>query len=68
MPELDIHDDYIHEPNERPDYRESYYFNWVDLNSGISGGNERAQPTHRQVNAHHVNRFHPQLVPMGPAS
>jgi hypothetical protein len=30
-------DEYAHEPNELPDWRESYYFNWVDLDSGISG-------------------------------
>jgi hypothetical protein len=33
---LDI-DEYAHKPNERPDWRESYYFNWVDLDTGISG-------------------------------
>ncbi len=30
-------DDYLHEPSEKPDFRESYYFNWVDFESGISG-------------------------------
>jgi hypothetical protein len=35
--ELVDNDEYAHEPNERPDWRESYYFNWVDLESGISG-------------------------------
>ena len=30
-------DDFLHKPNEKPDYRESYYFNWVDLESGVSG-------------------------------
>ncbi|MGD9380992.1 MAG: hypothetical protein PVI03_00955 [Candidatus Thorarchaeota archaeon] len=30
-------DEYAHTPTERPDWRESYYFNWVDLKSGISG-------------------------------
>jgi hypothetical protein len=30
-------DDYLHEPNERPDFRESYYFNWVDEPGGVSG-------------------------------
>jgi hypothetical protein len=29
--------EYAHEANERPDWRESYYFNWVDIDSGISG-------------------------------
>jgi hypothetical protein len=37
MPELNDNDDYLHTPNERPDFRESYYFNWVDLESGVSG-------------------------------
>ena len=37
MVELVDADEYAHKPNERPDWRESYYFNWVDLNSGISG-------------------------------
>jgi hypothetical protein len=37
MVELVDADEYAHEPNERPDWRESYYFNWVDLDSGISG-------------------------------
>jgi hypothetical protein len=31
------YDEYAHEANERPDWRESYYFNWVDIDSGISG-------------------------------
>lgn len=30
-------DDYLHTPTKLPDYRESYYFNWMDLNTGISG-------------------------------
>jgi len=34
---LNIDDEYAHAPNERPDWRESYYFNWVDLDTGISG-------------------------------
>ena len=35
----DLKDDteYTHTPNNRSDWRESYYFNWVDLESGISG-------------------------------
>jgi len=37
MVELVDADEYAHEPNERPDWRESYYFNWVDLDTGISG-------------------------------
>ncbi|MFW9979560.1 MAG: hypothetical protein ACFFEJ_15860 [Candidatus Thorarchaeota archaeon] len=37
MSKLGEPDDYLHEPTERPDYRESYYFNWVDLDSGVSG-------------------------------
>ena len=37
MVELVDSDEYAHVPNERPDWRESYYFNWVDLDSGISG-------------------------------
>jgi len=30
-------DEYSHVPSERPDWRESYYFNFVDLDNGISG-------------------------------
>ena len=30
-------DECAHPANERADWRESYYFNWVDLDSGISG-------------------------------
>ena len=37
MVELRDLDEYAHKPNEKPDWRESYYFNWVDLDSGISG-------------------------------
>ncbi len=37
MPELTDSDDYLHEPDESAGFRESYYFNWVDLASGISG-------------------------------
>ncbi|MFW9908678.1 MAG: hypothetical protein ACFFEF_08885 [Candidatus Thorarchaeota archaeon] len=37
MTHLSDSDDFLHEPNERPDFRESYYFNWVDLGSGVSG-------------------------------
>ena len=37
MVELVDYDEYAHEPNECQDWRESYYFNWVDLESGISG-------------------------------
>ncbi len=35
--ELSETDEYLHTANERADWRESYYFNWVDLKSGISG-------------------------------
>lgn len=35
--ELSEEDEYNHIANERADWRESYYFNWVDLGSGISG-------------------------------
>ncbi len=37
MTDLDAGDDYLHDPNEQPDWRESYYFNWVDIQNGISG-------------------------------
>jgi len=37
MSNLEESDDYIHEPNERPEWRESYYFNWVDIEQEISG-------------------------------
>jgi len=30
-------DDYLHTPEDHSDWRESYYFNWVDLESEISG-------------------------------
>lgn len=30
-------DEYAHEADENPDWRESYYFNWVDIDSGMSG-------------------------------
>jgi hypothetical protein len=30
-------DEYPHVPSERPDWRESYYFNFVDQESGVSG-------------------------------
>jgi hypothetical protein len=30
-------DEYAHEPDDSSDWRESYYFNWVDLETGISG-------------------------------
>ncbi len=30
-------DEYAHEADENQDWRESYYFNWVDIDSGISG-------------------------------
>lgn len=34
---LSKEDEYAHPTNDRADWRESYYFNWVDLDSGISG-------------------------------
>jgi hypothetical protein len=37
MVELEPNVEYLHEAGERPDWRESYYFNWVDTDSGISG-------------------------------
>ncbi len=37
MAELFDTDEYAHEPNESHEWRESYYFNWVDLDTGISG-------------------------------
>lgn len=30
-------DEYFHSPSHRPDWRESYYFNFVDLDNGVSG-------------------------------
>jgi hypothetical protein len=30
-------DEYAHTADEQADWRESYYFNWVDLDTGISG-------------------------------
>ncbi len=37
MTELDSTAEYLHEVGERPDWRESYYFNWVDSDSEVSG-------------------------------
>lgn len=37
MNTLKADDEFAHQPSERPDWRESYYFNWVDLKAGISG-------------------------------
>lgn len=37
MSSLTPADDYLHRPSNHPDWRESYYFNWVDLKTGISG-------------------------------
>ncbi|TFG34500.1 hypothetical protein EU527_02975 [Candidatus Thorarchaeota archaeon] len=34
---LTVSSEYAHTANEKPDWRESYYFNWVDLEAGISG-------------------------------
>jgi len=36
-PQLTETDEYAHTADEEPDWRESYYFNWVDLETGISG-------------------------------
>jgi len=36
-PQLTDKDEYAHTADEEPDWRESYYFNWVDLDTGISG-------------------------------
>jgi hypothetical protein len=30
-------DEYAHTADEKPTWRESYYFNWVDIDAGISG-------------------------------
>jgi hypothetical protein len=35
--QLTDEDEFAHTPDEEPDWRESYYFNWVDLDAGISG-------------------------------
>lgn len=32
-----ISDDYLHKPDDREKWRESYYFNWVDYENKISG-------------------------------
>ena len=37
MTPLTEEDEYAHNPSERRDWRESYYFNWVDVQAGISG-------------------------------
>jgi len=37
MQGLSKKDEYLHEHGDRKDWRESFYFNWVDLKSGISG-------------------------------
>ncbi|MHA1636217.1 MAG: DUF7065 domain-containing protein [Candidatus Thorarchaeota archaeon] len=36
-PQLTASDEYAHVADEEPNWRESYYFNWVDLDTGISG-------------------------------
>lgn len=33
----DVVDEFAHKPSEQPDWRESYYFNFVDPDRGISG-------------------------------
>ena len=30
-------DEYLHKPSSEPKWRESYYFNWADLDNKISG-------------------------------
>jgi len=32
-----LSDDYLHEPDERLKWRESYYFNWIDYENKLSG-------------------------------
>jgi len=39
-PLMSVHsdaDEYVHLPTKRPDWRESYYFNFVDIERGVSG-------------------------------
>jgi len=35
--EFNTSDDYLHKPDERLKWRESYYFNWIDIENNISG-------------------------------
>lgn len=37
MPTLKEEDEYAHTPSDRRDWRESYYFNWVDISARVSG-------------------------------
>jgi hypothetical protein len=37
MTSLTQADDYLHRPTDHRDWRESYYFNWFDLKTGICG-------------------------------
>ncbi|MBN2229703.1 MAG: hypothetical protein JW779_08910 [Candidatus Thorarchaeota archaeon] len=37
MPMLSETDEYVHDADKKPNWRESYYFNWVDLDAGVSG-------------------------------
>ncbi len=37
MTSIGSQDDYLHLPDQRKKWRESYYFNWVDQNNEISG-------------------------------
>ena len=37
MSNITENDEYAHEADKSPDWRESYYFNWVDIDSGVSG-------------------------------
>ncbi|MBS3793289.1 MAG: hypothetical protein KGY80_00095 [Candidatus Thorarchaeota archaeon] len=37
MPSITKDDEFLHEAGDRKDWRESYYFNWVDAESEVSG-------------------------------
>ena len=37
LSEVTESDEYAHTADEEPTWRESYYFNWVDIDAGISG-------------------------------
>ena len=37
MKEFTDQDDYLHKPTKHKDWRESFYFNWVDLKAQVSG-------------------------------
>ena len=34
---LNEKDEYLHQPTKEKKWRESYYFNWVDIDNNISG-------------------------------